>query len=172
MTPFVLSRRDRARLRRQLKHTQDAALYRRTLALVELDQGKSIAAMAGTLGVSRQTVYNWIETYNESYDPLSLRDAARSGRPSSWTPDLQELLHVLLKERPGQWGLPGTSWTVPLLRQQLASWDGRWLSADTLRRHLHRLGYVWKRTRYVLPPDPELEKKNNHSPEAEKPAPA
>jgi len=172
MTAIVLDRYEVARLRRQLKHTQDAVLYRRTLALVELSQGKSVAEVAETLGVSRQTVYNWIETYAEAYDPLSVRDAARSGRPSSWTPDLQELLHGLLKERPSQWGLPGTSWTVPLLRQQLASWDGRWLSADTIRRQLHHLGYVWKRTRYVLPPDPELEKKNAPSPEAEKPASA
>jgi transposase len=172
MNSFVLNRCERARLRQQLKHAHDATLYRRTLALVELGQGKSVAEVADTLGVSRQTVYNWIETYTEGYDPLSLRDAARSGRPSSWSPDLQELLHLLLKERPEQWGLPGTNWSVPVLRQQLASWDGRWLSADTIRRQLHHLGYVWKRTRYVLPPDPELEKKNAHSPEAEKPASA
>jgi transposase len=95
MTPFVLNRRERAQMRRQLKHTQNAALYRRTLALVELNQGKSVASVADTLGVSRQTVYNWIETYTEAYDPSALRDAVRSGRPSSWTPDLQELLNVL-----------------------------------------------------------------------------
>jgi transposase len=52
------------------------------------------------------------------------------------------------------------------LRQQLASWDGSWLAQDTIRRQLHQLGYVWKRTRYVLPADPEGEKKNGHSPEA------
>ena len=40
------------------------------------------------------------------------------------------------------------------------------LSAATIRRHLHELGYVWKRPRYVLPPDPQQEKKNSHSPEA------
>jgi len=171
MTSFLLSLRNRARLRRQLTHTQDTTLYRRTLALLELAQGKSVATVAGTLGVSRQTVYNWIDTYTQSYDPLSLRDAKRSGRPSSWTPDLQELLQDRLNKRPGQWGLPSTHWTVPLLRQQLAASDGRWLSAHTIRRQLHHLGYVWKRTGYVLPPDLQSEKKSTHSPEAEESAP-
>jgi len=166
MTSFVLNRRNRFQLQRQLKHSQDATLYRRTLAILEIDQGKPVGAVAEALGVTRQAVYNWIEAYAEAYDPLSLVDAARSGRPSSWTPDLQELLGKLLQETPSQWGLHGANWTVPLLRQQLASWDGRWLADDTIRRHLHELGYVWKRPRYVLPPDPQQEKKNSHSPEA------
>ena len=55
---------------------------------------------------------------------------------------------------------------VPLLRQQLATWDGRWLSEDSIRRQLHEMGYVWKRTRYELPADPEKEKKTAHSPAA------
>jgi len=166
MTTLVLSRRNRFQLQQQLKHTQDAALYRRTLGILEIDQGKPVGAVAEALGVTRQTVYNWIDTYAETYDPLSLVDAARSGRPSSWTPDLQVLLRKLLEESPNQWGLHGVHWTVPLLRQQLASWDGRWLAADTIRRELHQLGYVWKRTRYVLPADPEREKKKGHSPAA------
>src|SRR5437879_11874145 len=154
MTSFVLNRRNRFQLQRQLKHSQDAALYRRTLAILEIDQGKPVGAVAEALGVTRQAVYNWIEAYAEAYDPLSLVDAARSGRPSSWTPDLQELLGKLLQETPSQWGLPGMHWTVPLLRQQLASWDGRWLAEDTTRRELHQRGYVWERKRDTLPGTP------------------
>ena len=163
---------ERYRLQRQLKHTRNASLYRRTLAILEIDQGKPVGATAEALGVTRQTIYNWMDSYVEAHNPLALADAVRSGRPSSWTPDLEELLSTLLGEAPQAWGLPGTHWTVPTLRQQLASWDGRWLAEDTIRRHLHRLGYVWKRTRYVLPPDPEREKKKGHSPEASKAAPA
>ena len=98
-----------------------------------------------------------------AHDPLVLRDAARSGRPTTWTPDLQELLQTLLRESPTQWDYQAVNWTVPLLQQQLATWDGCWLSDETIRRKLHELGYVWKRTRYVLPPDPEEEKKKAHS---------
>jgi transposase len=116
--------------------------------------------------VTRQSIYNWAETYLQAGDPLALKDDRRSGRPTCWTPDLQELLQTLLQESPRQWHYPATKWTVPLLRQQLASCDGQLLSANTIRRQLHELGYVWKRSRYVLPPDPEEEKKKAHSPAA------
>jgi transposase len=170
MSELVLNRAQRFRLRQQLKHAQDASLYRRTQAMLELDRGRTVADVARSLGVTRQTIYNWLEAYQDDYDPLALVDAARSGRPANWSPDLQDLLATLLQESPMQWDYQAVNWTVPLLRQQLATWDGRWLSEDTLRRRLHELGYVWKRTRYVLPPDPEQEKKKAHSPEAEKPA--
>ena len=156
----------RRRLQRQLHTARDARLYRRTLALLEIDRRKPIAQVASSLGVTRQSIYNWIETYVQSFDPLALRDAARCGRPSTWTPDLDELLETLLQERPTRWGYQAVNWTVPLLRQQLASWDGSWLSEDTIRRKLRDLGYVWKRTRYVLPPDPDEEKKKIYPPAA------
>jgi transposase len=162
MRKLVLNRSQRYRLRQQMKHTQDSAVYRRTLAILELAQGKPVAEIARTMGVTRQSVYNWVNTYVESYDPLVLSDAARSGRPTTWTPDLQELLQTLLRESPTQWDYQAVNWTVPLLQQQLATWDGCWLSDETIRRKLHELGYVWKRTRYVLPPDPEGEKKKAH----------
>src|SRR6266576_4425156 len=122
MISLVLTRRNRFQLQQQVKHTRDAALYRRTLAILEIDQGKSPAVVAEELGVTRQSIYNWIEVYARVYDPLSLLDEARSGRPSSWTPDFVELLPKLLKESPRQWGFQAVNWTVPLLRQQLASW--------------------------------------------------
>jgi transposase len=166
MRKLVLNRSQRYRLRQQMKHTQDAALYRRTLAILEFAQGKPVAEVARSLGVTRQSIYNWVDAYVESYNPLVLRDAARPGRPTTWTPDLQELLQTLLRESPTQWDYQAVNWTVPLLQQQLATWDGCWLSDETIRRKLHELGYVWKRTRYVLPPDPEEEKKKTHSPAA------
>jgi transposase len=166
MMKLVLTRNQRYRLKQQLAHTHEAATYRRTLAILELDQSKTVTHVARTLGVTRQTIYNWLEAYCKTHDPLTLADAARSGRPSTWTPDLQELLQTLLHDAPSQWGYQATQWTVPLLQQQLATWDGRCPSEDTMRRQLHELGYVWKRTRYVLPPDPDEEKKTAHSPAA------
>jgi transposase len=172
MIDIILNRRQRYQLQKQLKHAQDAALYRRTLAILEIGQGKPVTGVAEALGVTRQTIYNWVATYAQACDPLSLVDAARSGRPRSWTPDVSELVETLLTESPTQWRYHAVNWTVPLLRRQLASWDGRWLSEDTIRRLLHQLGYVWKRPRYLLPPDPEGEKKNGHSPAAQKAASA
>ena len=60
-----------AALRRQLAETRDARLYRRTLAVLEFDHGRSAADIARMLGVTRQSVYDWVEAYTQDYDPAS-----------------------------------------------------------------------------------------------------
>jgi transposase len=50
-----------------------------------------------------------------------------------------------------------------LLQEELEQGTGIAFSEDAIRDELHRLGYVWKRPRYVLDPDPEVEKKTTDS---------
>jgi transposase len=138
--------------------------YRRVLALLALDEGHSVGEVAELLGVSRQSIYNWVQSFEESRRPEVLVDRYGSGRPRLWTRQLERLLQRGLDHRPDDFGYPGMNWTIPLLRAYLYDEAGCWLSEDTIRRQLQRLGYVWKRYRYVLPPDPEREKKTRHSP--------
>jgi transposase len=159
MSELVLTPGQRRRLQSQLKAAQDARVYRRTLALLEVDRGIPISRLAQTLGVTRQSIYNWVEDYTQAHDPADLYDQGRSGRPSTWTDRLQGRLRSLLKIPPNRLGYFAVNWTVPLLQEELQHGRGPQLSEDTIRRALHRLGYVWKRGRYVLYPDPELEKK-------------
>jgi transposase len=149
----------RRRLRRQLRATQDARLYRRTLAILEVDRGRSARDVALSLGVEPRTVYYWIEAYLQGHDPASLADGRRPGRPSVWTGGLERRLLAAMARSPQDLGYPSVEWTVPLLQGHLASHGGEPPSDETIRRQLRRLGYVWKRSRYVLDPDPELEKK-------------
>ena len=72
----------RQRLQKQLKETQDARVYRRTLAVLEVSRGRSILQVAQTLNVTRQSVHNWIVSYAQSHDPHALWDEPRSGRPT------------------------------------------------------------------------------------------
>ncbi len=51
----------RYRMRRARGTTRDAYVFRRTLALSQLDQGRSVATVAAELGVGRQSVYNWTD---------------------------------------------------------------------------------------------------------------
>lgn len=147
----------------QLMHTDDVRLYRRTLALLMWGRGSAVAEIASVLWVRRQSVYNWIASYSQTADPARLRDRERPGRPPSWTEQIEALLAELIAVSPDQLGYLAVNWTVPLLQEQLEREKGVHFSDDTIRRALHRLGYVWKRYRYVLDPDPELEKKTAHS---------
>ncbi len=153
----------RQRLAEQLKEAQDARLYRRTLAVLEVGRGRSIAQVAQALDVTRQSVYNWIASYAWAYDPRALQDEPHPGRPSFWSEGHQALLQWLLEHTPDEFGYFAVNWTVPLLQEEWANGTGEHLSDETVRRGLQGLGYVWKRGRYELAPDPQLEKKTADS---------
>lgn len=155
---------ERRQLRTMLQQTSDVRLYRRLLAVLECDRGTPIGTVAESLGVSRQSVYNWIARFRERGDAAELRDTPHLGRPARAGEAFDTLLRILLMLSPERFGYHATHWTVRLLRDQVRQNMGEDYSDDTIRRALHRLGYVWKRPRYVLMPDPEREKKTANSP--------
>jgi transposase len=163
MSKIGLSLSERRQLRRQLHRTSDARLCRRLLAILEVDQGKPVSELARLLKVSCQSIYNWIDRFRQEREVAALADRYGIGRPTLWTDERVALLRNFMESSPYPWGYFAVDWTVPLLREQLGHYTGQWLSEDTIRRELHRLGYVWKRGRYRLAPDPELEKKTADS---------
>jgi transposase len=152
--PVHLTPQQRFRLRRLLRTTDDLETYRRTLALLRLDRGETFRDVAEMLGVSRRTVHRWVGWYRD--DPVvgSLTTHHSTGRPSEWDEDARAILRGTLHQEPEHFGYQATGWTVSLLQTHLAHWGLTAVSDATLRRQLHGLGYVWKRPRYVLDPDP------------------
>jgi transposase len=164
MNQLHLTSRQRHLLQRQLIQTRDVGVYRRTLAILESDRGRSVADIARMLGVSRQSIYNWLETFQYSKQPSALEEQGGRGRHRRLDEDDEHLLIALLALSPQDLDYPNTSWTIPLLQEVFEICTDQCLSDDTLRRALHRLDYAWKRPRYRLEPDPEREKKTTHSP--------
>jgi putative transposase len=170
MSQFRLKPAQRRRVRGLLQETSDLHTYRRCLALLEVDAGRTVADVARSLGVTRQSVHNWIGRFGEAGGARALADRYRGGRPATLGPDDVEGLIALLGGSPQHFGSPAANWTVPLLREHLRRATGADASEPTVRRQLRRLGYVWKRPRYVLAPDPEREKKTPDRPQASGPA--
>jgi transposase len=172
MSELNLTSWQRDRLRRQLSSTEDVRLFRRTLAVLEFDHGRSAVDIARMLGVTRQTVYNWVEAYTRRGDPAALEDHRGQGHLPLLDEDAEHFLEALLALAPQELDYPHASWTVPLLLEALEIATGQRVSDDTLRRTLRRLDYVWKRPRYDLEPDPERDKKTPHPPASAGPAAA
>lgn len=59
---------------------QSAKVYRRALALLELDRGKTYTEVSATLGVTLPTISGWAAKYRENGLEV-LDDRPRSGRP-------------------------------------------------------------------------------------------
>jgi transposase len=166
MSRLHLNARQRRQLQHQLRAARSARLYRRTLAMVEVAQGKASAHIARRLGVTRRSLYYWQQRYRVQHAPAALCDRKGSGHPSVWTPQLRAILAQSLKQRPDPWGYHASQWTVPVLIEHLATQSGQRVSDSTVRRQLRRMGYVWKRPRYVLQADPAREKKARPAPAA------
>ena len=154
---------EQRRLSETLRHTHDVRLYRRTLAVLECGRGKGVVEVAQSLRVTRQSVHNWVSRFHQAGKVVGLADAPRSGRPRHTGETVDMLLQALMIVPPERCGYHATHWTVPLLQDQVRQNVGQTCSTATVRRSLHRLGYVWKRPRYVLAPDPQREKKTPHS---------
>jgi transposase len=164
MSILRLTAAQRRRLARERDRATDARVYRRAVALLQLDRGRPAAEVAALLGVTRQAVYRWAAAFARAGDPAALADAPRAGRPRLLDDEGLDLLEAVLGWDPQDLGLPHAGWTVPLLARTLAIGTGREPSGDTVRRALRDLRYTWKRFRYVLAPDPEREKKTPHPP--------
>jgi transposase len=154
-----LTAAQRQRLRAALARSDATREYRRMLAVLESDAGTPVDTIARSMGVSRRTVYHWLRVFRRAGTPGALREGARRGRPSRWSPQLRASLSAALRRTPDRLGYAAVEWTVPLLVEHLAARTGLRLSDKTVRRELQRRDYAWKRPRYVLAPDPAREKK-------------
>jgi transposase len=132
---------------------KDVRQYRRAQALLWLAEGERSTAVARRLRVHRDTVYAWAARYRQRGRqrlPARLMDRARAGRPRRLAERVEQVLVGVLETAPQSQGYRAAQWTTPLLGQYLWDCQALSVSAVTIRRCLHRLGYRWKRPRYVL----------------------
>jgi transposase len=163
MDELRLNEAEQRQLMETMRHTHDVRLYRRTLAVLECGRGKGVVEVAKSLNVTRQSVFNWIRRYRHTHEVEKLTDAPKSGRPPVGGKLLDPLVEGLMTVPPERFGYHATHWTVPLLHDQVQKNLGQSCSAMVVRHSLCRLGYRWKRPRYVLAPDPQrAEKKASH----------
>lgn len=78
----TLTTAERASLRNLVKKgALHARMYQRATALLELDRGQTLAAVAQTLSVSYPTVLAWRKKYRAHGLAAALQDQPRVGRP-------------------------------------------------------------------------------------------
>ena len=89
MIHIQLSRKERTELEWLIGHTHDARLLQRAQAVRWFVMGERVDTIAARLLVSRQSVYNWFERFQQRDAPslaARLADAGRSGRPPRAAP--------------------------------------------------------------------------------------
>jgi len=155
---FILSDTERAALVDAAAHERRVRRWRRFQALLLLADGERPEAVAASLGCSRASVYNWRAAWRDE-GLAGVVEAAHPPPLLAHTTPLETLLNMLLTEDPQQHGHHATGWTVPLLHGEARAADID-VSERTVRRAVRRLGWRWKRPKYVLGrPDPAYAEK-------------
>jgi transposase len=150
MPTIRLTDSERGWLAHVARHAASAREARRAQALLDLDAGASVTVAARRYRVSRTAVYDWAARLADGYRAgRCLKDRPRSGRPAQARGMAERLLAEALPTDPRRHGYRHPAWTTPLLTEHLRR-QGVAVSDTTVRRALRRLGYRWKRPRFVL----------------------
>jgi len=153
MIHLKLSRKERTELEWLIGHTCDARLLQRAQALLWFVTGESIEAIALRLMVSRQSVYNGLDRFQERDSlPLAsrLRDAERSGRPRTAHGIIDPLIDDVIETDPRELGYRSTVWRAALLQTYLSEQHQITVSAKSISFASARLQIRWKRPRHQL----------------------
>ncbi len=153
MTLITLTRKERQALEALAVQTAQARDLRRAQALLWLDQGEAVQAIADRLGVSRQTLYNWITRFESRHTldlAARLADAPRSGRPRTADGVIDPLIDGVIERDPREFGYRSTAWTAPLLVEYLWNTHEIDVSCDSVHLAIRRLNIRWKRPRHPL----------------------
>jgi transposase len=153
MNPFTLSLSERRALAKQIQETKDVKILKRAQAFLWLYEGMSVQEISKRLGISRQTMYDWVSSYqnrrNTSFRSR-LQDRPRSGCPPRKATIILRELEALLRESPRQHGYYHAEWTASLLAKVFKRKYDLDVSTKTMRRCLKQSHYVWKRPGYTL----------------------
>jgi transposase len=118
--------------------------------------GRHPTEIAAFLFCSRSSVYRIVRAYRTGTLGLRHDDQGTLLPPVRTTvllPWLKRALYALLKAAPRRYGWCRTRWSCATLAQTLKLKHGLDVSAETMRRWLHELGWVWSRAHLVAKDD-------------------
>ena len=114
--------------------------------------GRKPTDIAAFLFCSRSSVYRIVRFYRARKLDFTVDAEGQLMAPvrtTSWMPWMQRSLGALLKAPPRAYGWCRTRWSCATLAAQLKTKHGVEVSAWTVRRWLHDMGWVWKRAKLV-----------------------
>lgn len=117
--------------------------------------GRTPSEVAAVLFCSRSSVYRVVRAYQAgtlTFDGPT-EEATRRRRLRSLTPSLKRSVVALLKTPPRAYGWCRTRWSCAALALEVQARRGIRVSAETVRRWLHELGWEWKRAKLVAKDD-------------------
>jgi transposase len=117
-------------------------------ALLLILEGQRPGWIAEVLGLSRQSLNQWMHKVNEQGLKM-LVPVKRPGRPARLTPQIRKELEDHLERSPEEFGLNRAQWDGPTLVVHLKRHFGITLKVRQAQSWMHQLGYRMKRAGYT-----------------------
>jgi putative transposase len=143
---------EQVRMRAELRRARYGYLLALHLLLL-CAAGRTPSEIAAVLFCSRSSVYRVVKAYRAGTLTLDAPTTTAAGRVRMLTPTLQRSLLALLGTVPGACGWCRTRWSCATLALELQVRRGVRVSAETVRRGLHGLDWVWKRAKLAAKDD-------------------
>jgi transposase len=118
--------------------------------------GRTPTEIAAFLFCSRSSVYRIVRAYRAGSLGVQIDEDGQLSIAVQTTvlmPWLTRSLGALLKKAPRAYGWCRTRWSCATLAATLKAKHGLEVSAETVRRWLHEIGWVWKRAKLVAKED-------------------
>ncbi len=144
-----LSESERHNVVEALEHWDDAAEVRRVRAIRLSDKGWNVPDIAEALDVSRKSVRNWINWYEEG-GLEALRTDDRPGRPPRVDQHYRDLLAETVETPPRDMGYQFSRWTRKRLAKHMEEKTGISITPRYVSELLHQMEYVYKRPKHDL----------------------
>jgi transposase len=122
------------------KSSENARLIRKIDILALVSNGNHITSVSKLFKISRMSISNWINQANNK-GLEALKDKKRSGRKSSITPEIEELLKIDIEKSPLDIGYENNDWDGKLLAHHLKEQYQIKLGVRQCQRLFHKLGF-------------------------------
>jgi transposase len=144
-----LDQRTREAVAEQYEQARSAVERTNCQVVLLADEGRSITEIGWLVRRGREQVRTILHRF-QSEGVAGLLPRPRTGRPpevtSAWLAELRRVIEV----DPHTVGVDSAVWTTRLLADYLERATGQRTGIETVRVHLHHLGYVCKRPTWSL----------------------
>jgi transposase len=135
-------------LQQELADTaDDGKAVKRLMVAIAYKQGQSPADIEETFGISRKSIYQWLDRFEDRSLEEALYDESKPGRPSKLTDEQREELETTLQKSPEEAGYDVQAWTPQFVQH----WLKQHFDVEYTQRHVRRLmdeaGLSWRTAR-------------------------
>jgi transposase len=153
MLPFRLTielsyQRTLERLLRGARQRGNRRQAQRIEAIVGLSRCHDVEAVAAVLGVSPQSVTEWVRRFL-IYGPKGLVVKTSPGRPAKLTKAQRHDLGAMIDAGPAVAGYSGGCWRSPMIQDLILTRFGVCYNVHYISQLLHTLGFSFQKARFV-----------------------